>query len=163
MSRCTYRTYGQHPEDYVATCGFDAQDDLEATKYALRIELVGWSPELLDAIEKSAKEGLVWRDLYQFPVGFTWPHKPGVTLLGDAAHVMTPFAGIGVNTAFYDAIVLSEQIVAYTVDADHAHPEVSQVERLDAYVRLYEKAMFAHTHTAQRRTEGAKDAMLFTP
>jgi 2-polyprenyl-6-methoxyphenol hydroxylase-like FAD-dependent oxidoreductase len=91
-------------------------------KSALREELEGWRPELLDAIEKAGQEGLVWRNLYQLPVGFTWPHKSDVTLLGDAAHVMTPFSGISVNNAFYDAMVLAEQIVAYTVDADPAHP-----------------------------------------
>ncbi|KAI4942594.1 hypothetical protein J4E91_009988 [Alternaria rosae] len=153
--------YGQHPEDFTQTCGFDAQNDVESAKSFLRKALHDWAPQLRDTVEK-AKAGLVWRNLYQLPVGFTWPHRHGVTLLGDAAHVMTPFAGIGVNTAFYDAMVLTEQIVAYS-SSSSAGEGVNQVEALGQYIEKYEKEMFRHAHAAQRRTEGAKNAMLFTP
>ncbi|KAI4681259.1 uncharacterized protein J4E88_005767 [Alternaria novae-zelandiae] len=153
--------YGQHPEDFAQTCGFDAQNDIEAAKAVLRKGLHDWAPQLLSAVEK-ATTGLVWRNLYQLPGGFTWPHRPGITLLGDAAHVMTPFAGIGVNTAFHDAMVLTEQIVAYS-SSTSAGLGVNGVEALGRYVEGYEKALFRHAHAAQRRTEGAKNAMLFTP
>ncbi|KAG9191480.1 hypothetical protein G6011_10214 [Alternaria panax] len=153
--------YGQHPEDFTQTCGFDAQGDIEAAKTVLRKSLNNWRPELLDAIEKPTT-GLVWRNLYQLPVGFTWPHRPGVTLLGDAAHVMTPFAGIGVNTAFNDAMVLTKHIVTYSSSAS-SDEEADQADTLGQYIEKYEKEMFEHAHAAQRRTEGAKNAMLFTP
>lgn len=153
--------YGQHPEDFTQTCGFDAQSDIESAKTVLRKSLHDWRPELLDAIEK-ATTGIVWRNLYQLPVGFTWPHRPGVTLLGDAAHVMTPFAGIGVNTAFNDAMVLTKHIVAYSSSTSSSEG-VDQVNALGQYVEKYETEMFKHAHAAQRRTEGAENAMLFTP
>lgn len=48
--------------------------------------------------------------IYQFPAGFTWPHRPGITLLGDAAHVMSPMAGEGVNNAMRDALELVDAL-----------------------------------------------------
>jgi 2-polyprenyl-6-methoxyphenol hydroxylase-like FAD-dependent oxidoreductase len=93
--------------------------------------------------------------LYQLPVGWTWPHQKGVTLLGDAAHVMTPFAGIGVNTAFFDAMELAKQIAAFA--------EAGEGAELDDYVVRYEEAMFLNARRAQENTEGAKNDMFFTP
>lgn len=50
------------------------------------------------------------RGLYTQPAGLTWKHKPGVTLIGDAAHLMLP-SGEGVNIAMLDALKLSQAIV----------------------------------------------------
>lgn len=41
------------------------------------------------------------------PVGFKWERKTNVTLIGDAAHVMSPFAGKGVNMTMYDDLNLA--------------------------------------------------------
>lgn len=45
------------------------------------------------------------------PIGFSWPQRKGVTVLGDAAHLMTPFAGEGVNLAMWDAMLLAQALV----------------------------------------------------
>ena len=146
-------TYGAYKEDYVFTCGFDPKN-IENVKTLLTKELDDWAPELMEAVEK-AQGDATWRSLYMLPVGFTWPHKKGVTLLGDAAHLMTPFSGIGVNTAFYDAMLLAEQIVDFT--------KSTQPESLDDHVVAYETKMFEHAHKAQKHTEGSMNDMLFTP
>lgn len=45
------------------------------------------------------------------PVGLQWSPRSGVTLLGDTAHLMTPFAGVGVNVALTDAPNLSRALL----------------------------------------------------
>jgi 2-polyprenyl-6-methoxyphenol hydroxylase-like FAD-dependent oxidoreductase len=49
--------------------------------------------------------------MYMLPIGFSWPHRSGVTIIGDAAHLMTPFAGEGVNLAMWDAMLLGRALV----------------------------------------------------
>ena len=53
-----------------------------------------------------------FRRLYALPAGHSWMHKAGVTLVGDASHVMSPFAGEGVNVAMWDSLDLAGVIAA---------------------------------------------------
>jgi len=46
--------------------------------------------------------------IYSMPLDQTWQALPNLTMLGDAAHLMTPFAGEGVNMAMLDALELSD-------------------------------------------------------
>lgn len=147
--------YAAYPEDYTATCGFDAAD-LALAKRAIKEKLHDWPAVHLDAVDKT--DGPVaWRNLYQLPVGFRWDHRAGITLLGDAAHLMTPFAGIGVNMAFFDAMMLTHAIVE-SVDEDNGGGST-----LDKHIRAYETKMFVEAHKAQKLTEGSMNDLLFTP
>lgn len=70
----------------------------------------GWN-ELWGALFAKASS-LVWRPLLVCPAKQDWEPKPNVTLVGDAAHVMPPYAGEGVNMAMLDALVLSQRLLS---------------------------------------------------
>lgn len=81
-----------------------------------------WSPVLRGLI--AAHHGpLIARAIYALPVGHRWEHKGGVTLLGDAAHLMSPFAGEGANLALIDAADLGLALAAHANDPERAIAE----------------------------------------
>jgi 2-polyprenyl-6-methoxyphenol hydroxylase-like FAD-dependent oxidoreductase len=50
------------------------------------------------------------RPVCGLPMGHVWEHRPGTTLIGDAAHLMPP-SGEGVNIAMWDAVLLTQAII----------------------------------------------------
>ncbi len=69
-----------------------------------------WS-ELWDPLFRQAAS-MVWRPLLVCPANQHWEPRSNVTLIGDAAHVMPPYAGEGVNMAMLDALVLSKLLLS---------------------------------------------------
>ncbi|KAJ3273907.1 hypothetical protein HDV01_003738 [Terramyces sp. JEL0728] len=70
----------------------------------------GWDESLRDFIKYADEESMVVRSIYQMPVDLDYKFQDGVVLIGDAAHLMSPFAGEGVNMAFMDAARLAEEL-----------------------------------------------------
>ncbi|WP_228391320.1 FAD-dependent oxidoreductase [Komagataeibacter medellinensis] len=79
-------------------------------RLALRDVFAGWAPELQDVIETGDFIGV--RPLYALPIGHSWKSQAGLTLLGDAAHLMSPFSGEGVNLALADAVELADALTS---------------------------------------------------
>lgn len=105
-------------ENWLTTSGIDWNNPLTA-KTALLAEFNDWSAELQNLI-KNADDQITPRGIYALPTGHHWQRVPGVTLLGDAAHVMSPFAGEGANLAMLDATELALAIAEYSDDLETA-------------------------------------------
>jgi 2-polyprenyl-6-methoxyphenol hydroxylase-like FAD-dependent oxidoreductase len=79
-------TWSRRPDTWKKDCGYDVHD-AKAVKEACLRDYADWDPRLV-AYTQRAEEDVVPRDLYMLPVGFEWEHVRGVTLVGDAAHLM---------------------------------------------------------------------------
>lgn len=84
--------------------------DHSAIKARMFQEFDGWAPELTALITDSDTLPVV-RPIYTLPVAHRWPRVPGVTLLGDAAHLTAP-SGEGANLAMYDGAELAKFLTA---------------------------------------------------
>ena len=95
------------PEDWFGGIGFS---DPAAVVAHVAKEFDGWAPELI-ALITDGETNPVPRPIYSLPLGHRWNRVPGVTLLGDAAHLMAP-SGEGANLAMYDGAELAQAIAA---------------------------------------------------
>ncbi|WP_020176827.1 FAD-dependent oxidoreductase [Methyloferula stellata] len=85
----------------------------------LQEHFASWHADFHELLAKSDGD-LLPRPIYMLPVGHSWPRTQGVTLLGDAAHLMSPFAGEGANLAMIDGADLANAIIAHPNDVESA-------------------------------------------
>lgn len=123
------------PESWVAA--FHARD-AEASLAAVAAQFQGWAPPLTALITDSEIDPLLW-PVYALPVDHRWTRVPGVTLLGDAAHLMSPFAGEGANLAMFDGAELARALLAHPGDDEAA-------------LAAYESDLFPRSETFARET-----------
>ncbi|MFI6063901.1 FAD-dependent oxidoreductase [Micromonospora sp. NPDC051227] len=121
--------------------------DTYRSKRALLDMFAGWNPRLTALIE--AAEGAPTPRLIEaMPIGTRWTSRPGVTLIGDAAHLMPP-VGEGANQAMLDAAELASQLAANPADPNSA-------------IRTYEESMFSRIHPIAEMSARAQ-AMMLSP
>ncbi|MEV6981826.1 NAD(P)/FAD-dependent oxidoreductase [Sphaerisporangium sp. NPDC051017] len=130
------------PEEWVA--GIDFTDAAAATAQ-VAAELQGWAPELTALITDS-DTAPVPRPIYTLPDGHRWDRTPGVTLLGDAAHLMPP-SGEGANLAMLDGAELAKAIAANPGD-------------IEAALTTYEQGLFPRSDAAYADANETVDLFL---
>ncbi len=128
------------PEDWIEKGGLDLSS-ADAKRASIAAHFAGWSENLLELIYRSG-DRITPRTIQALPVGHRWEHRPGVTLLGDAAHLMSPFGGNGANLAMLDAADLALAL--------------TQTEDWRAALQAYKVAMLAR---AEEAAAAASDAV----
>ena len=93
--------------------------DQEAARAAMLRLLDGWDEGLRGLIAHSDTP-LIPRRIHALPVGISWSRLAGVTLVGDAAHLMSPFAGEGANLAMDDGARLGLAVAEHPGDTEAA-------------------------------------------
>ncbi|MFJ9850206.1 FAD-dependent oxidoreductase [Streptomyces sp. NPDC101150] len=121
------------PRDWFAAIDFT---DAAVASARIAQEFDGWAPELT-ALITEADIPPVLRPLYALPNGHRWDRVPGVTLVGDAAHLAAP-NGEGANLAMLDGAELGKALAAHPDDIEAALTEYEQA----MFPRSAEAAIF---------------------
>lgn len=155
-------TWAVHPANWREEEGHDVHDPL-AVKARCRRDYADWHPALVELTQVADADTIAPRDLYMLPIGHAWAHAQGVTLIGDAAHLMTPFAGEGVNLALEDSLRLSRAIIR-AAEAERNETERSEAvgrQALDAQIRAFEQDLFPRATSSSQLTSDMMHAMFF--
>lgn len=127
------------PENWISESKLDFKNNSEVFDWFKEV-YKEWSPKW-DELLLSKELYFIPRPQYYFSFNQTWKTQDNLTMIGDAAHRMPPFAGKGANLAMWDALELSESLTR------------NQFEDLKTAISYFEKRML------ERAAEATKDTL----
>jgi 2-polyprenyl-6-methoxyphenol hydroxylase-like FAD-dependent oxidoreductase len=165
-SICVYVAVSTPNENWVKTTGLDGKTATEVKTTLLGDDkLFGkWAPPLQNLLATACEEytkdnpgsAADLLQLYMLPIGHRWEHRTGATLVGDAAHLMTPWAGEGVNLALWDSLDLANALGG----VPEAESAAAWQAALEPRMREFEQAMLARAQEKAEETARNKDMCL---
>lgn len=104
----TFYTGCNTDEHWVKDSGIDFTQKQQVADW-FKKEYSSWN-EIWQELFETDEISIIPRPQYHYPLDQKWKTLPNLTLLGDAAHRMPPYAGEGVNMAMQDAYELAESL-----------------------------------------------------
>lgn len=131
-------------EDWISNHGINFEDDQAVISF-LNEKFKNWGDDYKKFFNASTEfSGLPLR---LFSLEEPWKQHSNITLVGDAAHLMPPFAGEGVNMGLFDAYHLTKNLTD------------GRFETIDDAIADYEKKMFGYALEAQHMTKKMEDLL----
>lgn len=132
-------------EAWINECGIDFTDKAQVLAW-FKKEFKGWDT-IWHQLFENASTAFIPRPQYCIPFDQTWETLPNLTMLGDAAHLMPPYAGEGVNMAMLDALELAQCLVSDEFPDCHSA------------IAAYERQMLSRASETAKMTMEQMDAM----
>ncbi|SEI37090.1 2-polyprenyl-6-methoxyphenol hydroxylase [Dyadobacter koreensis] len=132
-------------ENWVNDCGINFSDKSEVISW-FKNTFKDWGEIWLELFENTSTP-FVPRPQYCMPLDQNWEALPNLTILGDAAHLMPPYAGEGVNMAMLDALELSNCLLS------DMFPDTKSA------IAMYEKQMLNRASFVAKQTLDSTDAL----
>lgn len=126
-------------EHWAQNSGLDYNNTAQLLDW-FKKEYPGWSA-IWNELFENVVPPFIPRPIYCMPLNQRWETKTNLTMLGDAAHVMPPFAGEGVNMAMRDALELSECLTS------------------SKFSTLQEAISFYETNMVERASKAAQESL----
>ncbi|HEY1194587.1 NAD(P)/FAD-dependent oxidoreductase [Flavobacterium sp.] len=126
------------PEHAISKDHLDLKDNTAVYEW-FKSNYKNWSTEWQELF-KAKELYFIPRPQYYFPLDQTWETQKNITMIGDAAHRMPPFAGKGANLAMLDALELSQYL---TTESYHD---------IKTAISIFEKRMLERASKATKDT-----------